>query len=128
MAADTTSEARVPVNLALFKLNLFYYYTTYPEVRIITHLEICDPLRINHPFTTNTVQWFLITSYVNIDRMHYTTPLSNSLLVSLQYFAALDLSSLTGKLDAALGAHWDVYLMSLLIGLVVLLLVWRRRT
>jgi len=45
----------------------------------------------------------------------------------LQYFAALNLSSLTGKLDATFGAHWDIYLMSLLTGLVVLLLVWRRR-
>jgi len=33
VAADTNSEALVPVNLALFKLNLFYYYNTYPEVR-----------------------------------------------------------------------------------------------
>ena len=44
----------------------------------------------------------------------------------LQYFDVLDPSSFTGKLDATLGPHWDIYLMSLLIGLVILLLIWRR--
>ena len=34
MAAETTSDALVPVNLALFKLKLMSYYDAYQEVSL----------------------------------------------------------------------------------------------
>ena len=35
MAADTSSDAHVPVNLALFKLNFTYYYGIFYEVSLV---------------------------------------------------------------------------------------------
>ena len=35
MAAQTSHDALVPVNLALLKLNLVYFYNTYQEVSVV---------------------------------------------------------------------------------------------
>ena len=44
MAAQTSSEALVPVNLALLKLNFLYYYDTYHEVSMTVARIVQDLL------------------------------------------------------------------------------------
>ena len=94
MAAETSADAIIPVNLALLKMNAINMY------------EVMD------------YRYIITVSCMSIDL--------NMIIIIFSLSQYLGIDSLSSRMESLLGEQWDIYLISVMSGLVVLVMVWRR--